>query len=53
MRKFISLILMLAVAGVVSSCEKNFLNEGNNDFGNVENPIPENENAIEAGKFVG
>lgn len=46
-------MLMLAVAGTTMSCEKDFTNDGGNDFGNVENPAQGDENAVEADKFVG
>ena len=53
MKKYSKLLLMLAVAGMVASCEKEFVNVKNETGGTTNAAVVEENDTEEANKFVG
>ena len=53
MKKYAKLLLMLAVAGMAASCEREFVNANNETGGQTNSTIVEENDAEEAKKFVG
>ena len=53
MKKSLFMLLMLAVAGMAASCEREMVNRPNENGGNKTSNAEENTNATEMAKFVG
>ncbi|MBO7307764.1 MAG: hypothetical protein J6U59_07020 [Alistipes sp.] len=53
MKKSLFMLLMLAVAGMAASCEREFVNANNETGGQTNSTIVEENDAEEAKKFVG
>ena len=53
MKKYAKLLLMLAVAGMAASCEREFVNANNETGVQTNSTVVEENNAEEAKKFVG
>ena len=53
MKRYAKLLLMLAVAGVAASCEREFVNANNETGGQTNSTVVEENDAEEAKKFVG
>ena len=53
MKKSLFMLLMLAVAGMAASCEREFVNANNETGGQTNSTVAEENNAEEAKKFVG
>ena len=53
MKKSLFMLLLLAVAGMAASCEREFVNANNETGGQTNSTVVEGNDAEEAKKFVG